>query len=196
MKLIELFPESNLEEGPYDPHTFRAIFMVGGPGSGKTFYAKQLIQGTGLKYINLDDFFEYLRKIQKLKGSALITRSKELRISKQNLAIKGNLGLLIDGTGRRYDRIAETNKLLQSVGYKTAMVFVNTDFDVAIERNKNRDRVVPIGWLTKAHKSVRNNIGKFQMLFGDQLYIIDNSNSDSKEQYNLIWKKIQQFLGN
>lgn len=194
MKIFELFPEPELDEGRYDPHTFKAIFMAGGPGSGKSFYAKKLVQGTGLKYIDLDDFFEYLKKTQNLKSPELAARSKELKTSKLNLAISGNLGLLIDGTGRRYDRIADSNEQLKSVGYETAMVFVNTDLDVAIERNKKRDRMVPVGWLTRAHKAVRDNIGKFQMLFGDRLFIIDNSDPNLRDQYDIVWKKVHQFL--
>lgn len=193
MKLFELF--SKINEGPYDPHTFKAVFMAGGPGSGKSFFAKRLIQSTGLRLIDLDEYYIHLKKTQDLRGFELQAKAKRLRYSKINLTLGGNLGMLIDGTGRNFKRISAVNEKLKSLGYETAMVFVNTDLDTAIARNKNRDRVVPLGWLARAHKSVRDNIGKFQMTFGNKLFIIDNTDIDSsEEQYDMIWKRLQQFL--
>ena len=29
----------SIEEGVYDPHIFKAVFMAGGPGSGKSYIA-------------------------------------------------------------------------------------------------------------------------------------------------------------
>ena len=31
----------SVEEGVNDPHIFKAVFMAGGPGSGKSFVAKK-----------------------------------------------------------------------------------------------------------------------------------------------------------
>ena len=45
------------------------------------------------------------------------------------------------------------------------MIFVNTSLDVALERNKKRERSVPEYITTNHDKSVQSNIGKFQNLF-------------------------------
>ena len=37
---------------------FKAFFMAGGPGSGKTFIASNTFTGTGLKFVNSDSAFE------------------------------------------------------------------------------------------------------------------------------------------
>ena len=50
MKLHELIQD--MEEGVNDPHIFKAVFMAGGPGSGKSFVAKKMLAGTGLKMLN------------------------------------------------------------------------------------------------------------------------------------------------
>ena len=57
---------TRLGEGPNDPHIFKAIFLAGGPGSGKTFVQKKLLSSTGLKPVNSDDMYEYLMKAQDL----------------------------------------------------------------------------------------------------------------------------------
>ena len=49
--------EQILSEGLYDPNIFKAFFLAGGPGSGKSFVAKNVFTGTGLKLVNSDGFF-------------------------------------------------------------------------------------------------------------------------------------------
>ena len=59
-----------LNEGVYDKGVLKAIFMAGGPGSGKSYVAKQLfgipdkinVSVSGLKTVNSDTEFEYLLK--------------------------------------------------------------------------------------------------------------------------------------
>jgi len=55
-----------LQEGVYDPHIFKAIFLAGGPGSGKSYIAKKTTSGLGLKVVNSDPHFERL-----IKGAGL-----------------------------------------------------------------------------------------------------------------------------
>ncbi len=93
-----------------------------------------------------------------------------------NSFINSKLGLLIDGTGKNYGKIAKMKKRLESEGYDCFMVFVNTDLEVALERNAKRDRVVPEDIVKSAWKEVNNNLGKFQGLFGaSNMLVIDNS---------------------
>ena len=33
-----------MEEGVNDPHIFKAVFLAGGPGSGKSFVANKMLQ--------------------------------------------------------------------------------------------------------------------------------------------------------
>ena len=59
-----------LTEGVYDKGIFKAVFLAGGPGSGKSYVAKQLfgipdkynISVTGMKMINQDKELKYLFK--------------------------------------------------------------------------------------------------------------------------------------
>ena len=48
----------DLQEGLYDPNIFKASFLAGGPGSGKTFVTRNAFGGTGLRMINSDSAFE------------------------------------------------------------------------------------------------------------------------------------------
>ena len=48
----------HLSEGVYDPGIFKAFFLAGGPGSGKSFVTQSAFAGTGLKVVNSDTTFE------------------------------------------------------------------------------------------------------------------------------------------
>ena len=51
-----------LIEGVYDPNIFKAFFLAGGPGSGKSFVVRRATGGLGLKIVNSDTAFEKLLK--------------------------------------------------------------------------------------------------------------------------------------
>ena len=52
MKQFDDIRFQELKEGLYDPNIFKAFFLAGGPGSGKTFVTKGAFGGTGLRVIN------------------------------------------------------------------------------------------------------------------------------------------------
>ena len=63
-----------LTEGVYDPHIFKAFFLAGGPGSGKSYVQRRLFAGTGMKVVNSDNF---LTNSLKKAGQSLDLRSIE-----------------------------------------------------------------------------------------------------------------------
>ena len=80
------------------------------------------------------------------------------------------------------------------------MVFVNTNLDMAQERNKMRPRQLPDEMVTKMWHAVQDNMMKFQQLFGNQnFHIVDNSGGledpDRKGNFQTIEKAIRAFVG-
>jgi dephospho-CoA kinase len=51
---------NTLQEGVYDQNIFKAFFLAGGPGSGKSYVVRKTTGGTGLKTVNSDAAFEKL----------------------------------------------------------------------------------------------------------------------------------------
>ena len=51
MRLEELFTN----EGIHDPSIFKAVFLAGGPGSGKSYVASKVLAGAGLKTVTTDE---------------------------------------------------------------------------------------------------------------------------------------------
>jgi cytidylate kinase len=196
--------EQILSEGLYDPNIFKAFFLAGGPGSGKSFVARNVFTGTGLKLVNSDIVLENsLRKAglslsmpdeEQYFRDILRTRAKAIVDNQIDLYVKGRLGLVIDATGRDYNIISRQFSALQLLGYDCYMVFVNTSLEVALERNSKRERVVPEYITKNSWQSVQNNIGRFQNLFGlTNFVVVDNSKSE-QELVTLTMNKVNSVV--
>jgi len=170
---------------------------------------KQSFSASGLKSVNSDSAFEAglkkngidpkkLADIEKNDAElwdkiannddSIRNKAKQLTAKQKQFYEAGRLGMIIDGTGHVYGKIAKNKKYAESLGYDTYMVFVNTSLEVAKERNKNRDRVLSDELLTKSWKDVQNNLGKFQNLFGSNFRIVDNT------VYKPIAKQVQKAV--
>ncbi len=196
--------EQFIKEGVYDPNIFKAVFMAGGPGSGKSHIAGKTTGGLGLKIINSDDAFErFLTKeglSLKMPDSETIprdierARAKKVTASKKYLAVRGRLGILIDGTGHKYDKIVGPAAMLQQLGYETSMVFVNTSLEVALHRNEQRARSVKPALVKKSWKDVQNNMGKFQNYFGASNFFIVDNNGFEEDMLEISIKLIRRAI--
>ena len=196
----------NLNEGLYDPNIFKAFFLAGGPGSGKTFVTRGSFGGTGLRMINSDTAFENALKKNNLSlkmpedeaemRDIVRARAKATTSNMMDLSIKGRLGMVVDGTGRDYDKIKSQVAQLRQLGYDCYMIFVNTSLQVALERNAKRERSVPEYITRKSWESVQGNIGRFQNLFGmGNMVIVDNS-KDDRELTTIVMNKVGKNVRN
>ena len=196
-----------ITEGVYDPNIFKAFFLAGGPGSGKSWVSARTLSGMGLKVINSDDIFAAALKKENMSLNFAISdpeevkRRDEIRAKAKartgvqlKLALEGRLGLILDSTARDYARISNEARLMKNLGYDTYMVFVNTSLEVALQRNSMRDRVLPDAIVIQNHKTVQRNIGAFQNLFGlNNLVIVDNNKR--KEDVNpKVHKAIRRMI--
>lgn len=190
MRLFEL------TEGRYDPHTHKAIFMLGGPGSGKTHVSKKLIGGTGLRTVNVDEFYEMLRDKRSIQGRGfddeLYKYSGKLTQKKLDLLLKGRVGILVDGTGRKVQRLAQMKDELESLGYDTMAVFVNTDINTALDRNEERRRKADTNWVRKVHADLQQKLGELQSIFGQNMLIVDNS--EDRKDFTDAQRAVDRFL--
>jgi cytidylate kinase len=193
-----------LQEGINDPNIFKAFFLAGGPGSGKSYVVRKTTGGTGLRVVNSDPAFEKLLKDagMSLKMAGDDPRRDEVRGKAKELTkkigknyIEGRIGLIIDGTGKKYDGIAKQKAELESIGYDCYMIFVNTSLDVALERNLKRERTVPEDITIRSWRAVQNNIGKFNNLFKNGMIIVDNNKAD-EDIILSVFRRVKTLLKN
>ena len=211
-KTVNIFDKEEVTEGVNDPGIFKAVFLAGGPGSGKSYVASQLFgipekintSAYGLKLVNQDTELEnFLKKyfgyvdIDKMPDelfknltdpkskdySGMRTRTKALSKKRLELYKKGRLGVIIDGTGHKFKEVKKQRKELMDLGYDTFMVFVNTSLEIAQKRNEERDRVLPAGVVEKYWHEVQKNMAVFQGMFGNANFLlVDNNKHLSPKQ--------------
>ena len=187
-----------LKEGINDKYTFKAIFLAGGPGSGKSTVINKLfndpsskqiksLTSTGLKVVNLDQSLEYLKKKHKIPANSDDMTDDErsldgklmgkaVKVAKKQLQnyLDGKLGIIIDGTGASSNALFGKKASIEALGYDTYMVYVNTTLETALERNANRperkllDKVVERVW-----QKVHDNLETFKSGFGSNFIKVE-----------------------
>ena len=201
MKLHEIFDDDVLQEGVNDKNIFKAVFLVGGPGAGKSTIGQKIARAHGLKVTDVDQIYEYLAQkddvdisnVHPAVKDSLYTVSRYKNFDRRNLYIDRRLGLLIDGTGRVYEGIESLHNSLIDIGYDCMLIYVNTNLRTSLRRAAARRRSLDKDWVTKVHKAVRDNLGKFQNLFKDML-IIDNSKDNGIPDLLRVHRKLEKFL--
>jgi predicted kinase len=187
-----------LTEGVQDKGIFKAVFTAGGPGSGKSFIASQLfgipeegganISVDGLKSVNTDTEFVFLLKKygfdpkwldqypegQFDQPGGLRDLAKDLTKARKQGYMDGKLGMIIDGTGSKFQKIKKQKKELEAQGYDCYMVFVETSLEVAQQRNKERTRVLDPNIVKKSWETTRKNLGGFKSLFKGNFALVNN----------------------
>lgn len=206
--------------GVYDPGILKCVFMAGGTGSGKSFVAKNLFGisknsfvASGLKIVNSDEAFEKglkeanidSKKLAEIEANDPILWEKiggdknSIRMTAKNITQKkqrsyesGKLGMLVDGTGDDFEKMKKKKQEATQKGYDTYMVFVNTTLEIALQRNRSRQRRLSDSLVKSKWKSAQDNKIKYKKLFGVNFIEVDNSKTGLPEAQ--IQKAIDKFL--
>ena len=207
-----------LTEGVHDKGIFKAVFLGGGPGSGKDFVLDKTLSGHGLTEINSDKALEFLMDKNNLdmrmpdnqKDARDVVRGKAKSMTelKQRLALFGRNGLIINGTGDDPEKIGKIKERLESLGYDTSMVMVNTADEVSRQRNVERGqrggRTVPEDIRKQKWDAVQSARVEYGKLFKDNYAEFDNSQdlrsadpevAKQKEKELMdLYKGVQKFV--
>jgi predicted kinase len=184
-----LYTVPNVEGGFSEGATkLKAIFMVGGPGAGKTNVGKGLQLGRrGYKVVNQDIALEAMKAEaglpakesdytaeQRSLRSKLGAAARKAAVAKFDKYAAAGDGMVIDGTGASYNATTKKIKALQDAGYEVHMVVATTPLETAIERNKARaERSLPDFVVEKTYNQVQESLAKYKKDFGDRLYEIN-----------------------
>ena len=178
-----------LLEGVHDQGIFKVVFLAGGPGSGKDYVMNNTLDGQGLTEINSDKALEFLMDKEGLnktmpadeteKRNLVRGRAKNITELRQQLALLGRNGLIINGTG---DDVVKTKKIkdqLERLGYESSMLLVNTRDDISAQRNIERGqrggRAVPEPIRKEKWDNVQYARTEYAKMFGANYSEFDNS---------------------
>ena len=178
-----------LSEGVHDQGIFKAIFLAGGPGSGKDYVMNNTLDGQGLTEINSDKALEFLMDKEGLdkmmpvgeteKRNLVRGRAKNITELRQQLALLGRNGLIINGTGDDVIKTKNIKDQLEKLGYETSMLLVNTRDDISAQRNLERGqrggRAVPEPIRKEKWDNVQYARTEYAQMFGANYSEFDNS---------------------
>ena len=210
--------ETLLIEGVHDKSIFKAVFLAGGPGSGKDYVLDNTLSGHGLTEINSDKALEFLMDKEGLdktmpsseqeKRDLVRGRAKSMTELRQRLALLGRNGLIINGTGDDHEKISRIKDRLEEIGYDTSMVMVNTEDEISKQRNIERGtrggRTVPEEVRKQKWDAVQASRPELAKMFGDKYMEFDNSEDlrqaspevvkAKKDEMLQLFKNVQQFV--
>ena len=176
--------------GPGSGKSYTAGAIFGGNAIENA--ANQASTAMGLRVINSDPAFEMYLRHAGISPSDLAAMSDEefkavtepkdsprgkaskMKKTAQGAAEVGRLGMIIDGTGADKKKITTRKEAVEALGYDTMMVFVNTTLEMAQERNKKRERVLPEDLVEEMWTNVQSNFEAYQKLFSN-FQVIDNT---------------------
>ena len=210
--------KDTLLEGVHDKGIFKAVFLAGGPGSGKDYVLNNTLDGHGLVEINSDKALEYLMDKEDLdkrmpdneeaQRNEARKRAKNVTELRQRLALHGRNGLIINGTGDDPEKYKKIKKTLEKMGYETKCVMVNTDDEVSqsrnIERGQRGGRTVPENIRKQKWDAVQAARPELAKMFRDNYVEFDNSfdarnidqaTKDEKDkELQAIYKDVAKFV--
>ena len=205
---MDILFENLLVEGVHDSGIFKAIFLAGGPGSGKDFVMNKTLAGNGLTEINSDNAFEFLmdkKRLNKKMPESEKSQRDEIRGTaksvtelRQRLALNGRNGLIINGTADDIEKTKRIKKELEDLGYETQMVFVDTADEVSRQRNIDRGqrggREVPDKIRKEKWDSAQAARPELQKLFGQSNFFhYDNSEDLRNAPPDVVHRKTQEL---
>ena len=201
MLLGDIF--EHILEGIHDPFRKKIIFLAGGPGSGKTFVRSKLIP-YGMKVLDLDDIMKKLSLVRKMKLNLknidydrdpelmnLQQDAKRLISIMQRLYREGELGIVVDSTGRDPWKIKRVKEFFENIGYDAYLIVVRVPRDVSWMRNLRRDRTLRRDVFDELHTEVETSLDILAEMFedGHVLTIINTEPPDSP-----VWRKYEKIV--
>lgn len=152
---------------------YKAIFVTGGPGSGKDVVIRESIAESKCKEFN------YVQ-IQRLFESKFLN---------------DRLPLVINGPAEDFETVNSIKEHLESLGYYTMMVFVDTTNEASQERNQRLSRMMMESVRQEKWLQSQYNKEVYRNLFANFIDFDNSGSIDSlEEDITTTYQKINSFL--
>ncbi len=172
----------------YSRGVFKAIFVTGGPGSGKDIIIREAIAESKAVELNPSQAFEYLMDKVKLSEKTNDFRREGIR----------NRGpLIINGPADDQNRMMTIKEELEELGYDTLMIFVNTTNEASKERNEKLTKTLSESIRYEKWKFSQVCKESYQNAFEEFLEFNNSSSLEEiEEDISDTYKKINTFIEN
>jgi predicted kinase len=165
---------------------FKAIFVTGGPGSGKDIIIREAIAESKAVELNSIQAFDLLMDKQKLSEKTNDYRRE---------AIRNRGSLIINGPADDHTRMITIREELEEFGYDTVMVFVDTTNEASKERNEKLTKSITESVRYDKWQLAQSSKEAYRQNFSN---FIDFNNSSSfeeiQEDITDTYGKINRFI--
>mgnify|MGYP006284947393 CR=1 FL=1 len=177
MKLEEIAVIESIE----DKGIFKACFVLGTPGAGKSYTISKITDGNlQPRIVNTDKYLEFLANKRNIdlstKANQKAILDDAMNLSKQALEnyINGVLPLFVDSTSSNADAVLRRMGILESVGYDISIVWVQTDLETALQRARERSRKVDEDFIKRSFEVAEENVNYLKGK-ASQFFTVDNN---------------------
>jgi cytidyltransferase-like protein len=165
---------------------FKAVFVTGGPGSGKDVVLREAIAEAKAVELNSVQALDYLNDKQRLSEKSNDYRREALR---------NRSPLIINGPADTEEKILHIKEELEELGYETLMVFVDTTNEASKDRNAKLTKMIIESVRQDKWQQAQKNKEVYSNLFENFIHF-DNSASleDIEESITDTYQTINTFI--
>jgi len=178
----------------FNQPTNNFVVIAGGPGAGKSFITKNLVNLDNVKHFNVDQVRvmtakklwgdeweetistpEGYQKILDMTFTTSDPRNLTVKFLKQFLEQERSqpVNVVYDAGGGQEKVMKEVHDIAKDSGFDTTLVYVRTPLELAQMRNDDRPRSLPIDMVAQYHQKVKDNMRNMIPLF-DNVWTVDN----------------------
>lgn len=185
--------ENYLTESINDKGIFKAIFMAGAPGAGKSTVRMKLGGGFDPRVVNTDKFTEHFGTWEGFEEKINLLTKNQL-----SLYLTSMLPLWIDGTSSNPTNLMAREGLISGIGYDTGMIWVNTSLESSLKRAKEREerggRHVGADWIEETYNKIQKMKPFYKSRFQWFREVDNNDGMLTDEVVNKLYKASTSFF--
>jgi nicotinamide mononucleotide adenylyltransferase len=169
-----------------DRGMFKAIFVTGGPGSGKDVVIREAIAEQKIVEITSVQAFNYL-----MDKKTLSEKSSDFRRE----SIRNRGPLVINGPADDQERMLTIKEELEELGYSTYMVFVDTTNEASQARNEKLTKMIAESVRRDKWESAQASKNSYSQSFTNFTTLNNNESLETlEEEITDIYQKLNRFI--
>jgi nicotinamide mononucleotide adenylyltransferase len=164
----------------------KAIFVTGGPGSGKDIIVRECIASQKIVEHNFSQVLDILNDKHKLAMRSMNPKYESVRTRSP---------LIVNGPADDLEKIGRIKEELEELGYQTMMVFVDTTDTVSKERNTLLSKMMMESIRQEKWQKAQQNAEHLAEMFTDFVKFDNSGDLESKEEdITETYKLTKEFL--
>lgn len=189
-----------ITESINDKGIFKAMFFAGLPGAGKSTVAQRVTDGAvSPRIVNTDRSYEFLlkkygQKANKAAWEMLGGTSKAINSELLANYLNGMLPIFVDGTSANPSAAMRRAGIAESLGYDTAMIWVDVTYETALARIQKRERKVNPEFVKQVYDSIEGNRELYRSRFGNNFIEVDNNSDNFDQMEGQVFSKASSFF--